>query len=261
MLSIARSRLALLLQFAFLVVNAVGLFVGIVYNSQTPDLYVNNAHHKIGWIATLVIAVQVVMALIFAYAGRGEKTDGEQDAYERAQFLPVSTDDEMAESPTALPAGIRHEYRWSRDSGQGTERNTASLHSRGSSSCTSPADDYDDGFVKPEEELPEQGTQSRGFMANRVLDRFLARRVPALVPGRALRVLDFLYHVIDRVILPFGFVAIASGGVTYGGIMVCLPAYVLWFCEPVLIHHREAERSSTVLRTSLKEVFSSGTES
>lgn len=224
MLSVARSRLALLLQFAFLVVNAAGLFVGIVYNSQTPDLYVNNAHHKIGWIATLVIAVQVVMALIFAYAGRGEK-DADQDAYERAQFLPVSTDDDMAESPTSLPAGIRHEYRWSRDSGQGTERNTASLHSRASSACTSSADEYDDGFVKPEEEPPEQATQSRGFMANRVLDRFLARRVPALVSGRALRVLDFLYHVIDRVILPFGFVAIATGGVTYGGIMVWIPLF------------------------------------
>ncbi|KAL4944862.1 hypothetical protein BDV06DRAFT_186291 [Aspergillus oleicola] len=213
MLSIARSRLALLSQFFFLVVNAVGLFVGIVYNSQTPDLYENNAHHKIGWIATCVIAVQVVLALIFTYAGRGEK---EENAYERAQFLPVSTDD-MAGSPTTLPAGIRHEYRWSRDSGQGTERNTASLHSRASSSCPSPSDDYD-GFEKPEEELPEQLPESRGFMRSNVLDRFLANRVPSLVSARALRILSFLYNVIDRLILQFGFIAIATGAVTYGGI-------------------------------------------
>ncbi|KAL4959437.1 Ytp1 family protein [Aspergillus stella-maris] len=212
MLSIARSRFALLSQFFFLVVNAVGLFVGIVYNSQTPDLYVNNVHHKIGWIATGVIAIQVVLALIFTYAGRGEK---EENAYERAQFLPVSTDD-MAESPTSLPAGIRHEYRWSRDSGQGTERNTASLHSRASSSCPSPSDDYD-GFEKPEE-LPEQLPESRGFMRSNVLDRFLANRVPTLVSARALRILSFLYNVIDRWILQFGFIAIATGAVTYGGI-------------------------------------------
>ncbi|KAL4791200.1 hypothetical protein BDV19DRAFT_370895 [Aspergillus venezuelensis] len=213
MLSIARSRFALLSQFFFLVVNAVGLFVGIVYNSQTPDLYVNNVHHKIGWIATGVIAIQVVLALIFTYAGRGEK---EENAYERAQFLPVSTDD-MAESPTSLPAGIRHEYRWSRDSGQGTERNTASLHSRASSSCPSPSDDYD-GFEKPEEELPEQLPESRGFMRSNVLDRFLANRVPTLVSARALRIFSFLYNVIDRWILQFGFIAIATGAVTYGGI-------------------------------------------
>ncbi|KAL4743615.1 hypothetical protein BDV11DRAFT_177880 [Aspergillus similis] len=214
MLSVARSRMALLSQFVFLVVNAVGLFVGIVYNSQTPDLYENNAHHKIGWVATWVIAAQVVMALIFAYAGRGEKPE---NAYERAQFLPVSTDD-MAETPTTFSAGIRHEYRWSRDSGQGTERNTASLHSRASSSCPSPSDEYD-GFEKPEEDIPDQSSESRGFLHTGVLDRFLANRVPSLVSGRALRILNFVYNVIDRLILPLGFIALASGGVTYGGIM------------------------------------------
>ncbi|KAL4993378.1 hypothetical protein BDV10DRAFT_179247 [Aspergillus recurvatus] len=214
MLSVARSRLALLSQFIFLLVNAVGLFVGIVYNSQTPDLYENNTHHKIGWVATWVIAAQVVMALIFAYAGRGEKAE---NAYERAQFLPVSTDD-MAESPTTFPAGIRHEYRWSRDSGQGTELNTASLHSRASSSCPSPSDEYD-GFEKPEEEIPDQSSESRGFMHTGVLDRFLANRVPNLVSARALRILNFVYNVIDRVILPLGSIALVSGGVTYGGIM------------------------------------------
>ncbi|CBF75551.1 hypothetical protein AN3714.2 [Aspergillus nidulans FGSC A4] len=214
MLSVARSRMALLSQFIFLVVNAVGLFVGIVYNSQTPDLYENNAHHKIGWVATWVISAQVVMALIFAYAGRGEKVE---NAYERAQFLPVSTDD-MAETPTTLPAGIRHEYRWSRDSGQGTERNTASLHSRASSSCPSPSDEYD-GFEKPDEDIPEQSSESRGFMHTGVLDRFLANRVPSLVSVRALRILNFVYNVIDRLILPLGSIALVSGGVTYGGIM------------------------------------------
>ncbi|KAL6239115.1 hypothetical protein BDW75DRAFT_199673 [Aspergillus navahoensis] len=214
MLSVARSRLALLSQFIFLVVNAVGLFVGIVYNSQTPDLYENNAHHKIGWVATWVIAAQIVMALIFAYAGRGEKAG---NAYEHVQFLPVSTDD-MVESPTTFPAGIRHEYRWSRDSGQGTERNTASLHSRASSSCPSPSDEYD-SFEKPEVEIPDQSSEPRGFMHTGVLDRFLANRIPSLVSARVLRILNFMYNVIDRVILPLGSIALVSGGVTYGGIM------------------------------------------
>ncbi|KAL4777948.1 hypothetical protein BJX76DRAFT_363202, partial [Aspergillus varians] len=238
MLSISRSRLALPMQLLFLVLNAGGLFVGIVYNTQTPDLYVNNAHHKIGWIATLAIAVQIIMSIIFAYAGRGEKKGEYEEghnAYERAQFLPVSAEDmaeageSLSSSPMPFPAGIRHEYRWSRDSGQGTERNTASLHTRDDSFCPSASDEYDDGFEKPDEQTPgllaerepedEPDSESCGFMGNCILDRFLARRVPSLISGRALRALGFLYDVIDRLIVPFGFVALVSGGVVFGGIM------------------------------------------
>lgn len=217
MLSIARSRYALVSQFFFLVLNALGLLVGIIYNSQTPDLYENNAHHKIGWIATWVMSAQVIMSLIFAYAGRGES---ESTSYERAAFLPVSTD-EMAESPTTYPTGIHHGYRWSRDSGQGTERNSSSLHSRPSSpSCASPSDEYDT-FDKPEPELDvhEKPGPARGWLRSTFVDRFLANRVPGMVSSRVLRVLNGIYLVVDRLILQFGFVAIATGAVTYGGIM------------------------------------------
>ncbi|KAE8150429.1 hypothetical protein BDV25DRAFT_172169 [Aspergillus avenaceus] len=213
MFSIARSRFALPSQFLFLVLNAIGLLVGIIYNNQTPDLYENNAHHKIGWIATWVVSAQVIMSLIFAYAGRGES---ETSSYEHAAFLPVSTD-EMAETPTH-PTGIHHEYRWSRDSGQGTEQNS-SLNSRPSSpSCTSPSEEYDT-FDKPEGLFPEQPIQSRGWLRSTFVDRFLASRVPRMVSSRALRILNAIYLVIDRTILQFGFIAIATGAVTYGGIM------------------------------------------
>jgi hypothetical protein len=213
MFSVARSRFALPSQFLFLVCNALGLLVGIIYNSQTPDLYENNAHHKIGWIATWVISAQVVMSLIFAYAGRGERGK----AYEQAAFLPVPTD-EMAANPHPYPSGIHHAYRWSRDSGQGTERNSSSLHSRPSSpSCSSPSEEYDT-FEKPEQVLEKPAP--RGWLHGTVLGRFFASRVPRLVSSRVLRILNVVYLVIDRIILPFGFVAIASGGVTYGGIMV-----------------------------------------
>ncbi|KAI2820867.1 hypothetical protein CBS63078_5003 [Aspergillus niger] len=214
MFSVARSRFALPSQFLFLVCNAVGLLIGIIYNSQTPDLYENNAHHKIGWIATWVMSAQVIMSLIFAYAGRGES---ESTSYERAAFLPVSTDE--MESPQMYSGGVRHSYRWSRDSGQGTERNSSSLHSRpGSPSCASPSDEYD-GFEKPEDPLPEPSSQPRGWFRIPFADRFLASRVPRLVSTRALRIISTIYAVIDRIILPFGFVAIATGGVTYGGLM------------------------------------------
>lgn len=209
MLSIARSRLALPSQFVFLLFNAFGVLVGMVYNNQTPDLYENNAHHKIGWIITSVVSVQVVLSLIFAYAGRGD-SKAASDTYEQAAFLPVATD----EHHHSFPTGPIHEYRWSRDSGQGTEA-SSSIHSPGSP-CDSP-EEYD-GFEKPEEPLPAE-IPARGWFHSTFVDRYLSNRVPGMLSSRVLRILDNLYHVIDRIILPFGFVAIATGAVTYGGIM------------------------------------------
>ncbi|KAH2232825.1 hypothetical protein V6Z96_005778 [Aspergillus fumigatus] len=212
MFSVARSRFALPSQFVFLVCNALGLLIGIIYNSQTPDLYENNAHHKIGWIATWVISAQVVMSLIFACAGRGERAK----ASEQEAFLPVPTE-EMSDNSHPYPSGIHHAYRWSKDSGQGTERNSSSLHSRPSSpSCSSPSDEYDT-FEKPEQVLDKPAHQ--GWLHGTFLGRFFASRVPRLVSSRVLRVLNIVSLVIDRIILPFGFVTIATGAVTYGGIM------------------------------------------
>lgn len=211
MLSVARSRLALPTQFVFLVFNAVGLLVGIIYNGQTPDLYKNNAHHKIGWIVTWVASAQVIMTLLFAYAGRGET---EVSSYERAAFLPVATED--APSPLqSYPSGSFHDYRWSRDSGQGSERNSSSLHSRPGS----PSGEYD-GFEKPEDQDHAKPTESRRWFQGTVVDRFLSSRVPSMVSSRVLRTMNIIHMVIERTIMPFGFAAIATGGVTYGGIMV-----------------------------------------
>jgi hypothetical protein len=200
MLSVARSRLALLAQFLFLLVNAFALLLGIVYNSQTPDLYENNAHHKLGWVASCVVAVQVVLALLFAYAGRGAPSsekyhrDHERE-HEHAAFLPVPTDEDRM---------YASEGRWSRDSGQGSESASA-----GTSPCHSPVD-----YESFEKQLP-----ARGWADNTGVGRFLSKRLPGLIPGRALRGLALVYDVVDRVILPFGFVALATGAVTYGGIM------------------------------------------
>lgn len=214
MFSIARSKFALPSQLVFLLFNAFGLLLGIIYNSQTPDLYENNAHHKIGWIVTWVACAQGVMSLIFVYAGRGKP---ESTSYERAAFLPVSTD-EMDDRHADLNYSPQS-YRWSRDSGQGTERNSASLNSRlQSPTCQSPVEDYD-GFEKPEDQELRPG-RAPAWWQNTVIERFFVSRVPDMLSTRVLRALNIVYSVIDRIILPLSFIAIATGGVTYGGIMV-----------------------------------------
>lgn len=210
MLSIARSWLAIPSQFLFLAFNALGVLLGVIYNSQTPDLYENNAHHKLGWVATCVVGAQVVLALLFAYAGRGES---HTPSYQHNAFLPVATDGHDNER-VCLTDAMR-EHRWSRDSGQGTDSNSSSIHSPGSS-CGSPTE-YD-GFEKPDE-LPARDVAQHGWIHHTGVGRFLSKTVPGLIPSRVLRVLNVVYNIVDRVILPFGFATIASGAVTYGGIM------------------------------------------
>ncbi|CAI7607643.1 unnamed protein product [Penicillium pancosmium] len=212
MLSIAHSRFALPSQFVFMLCNAFGLLLGIIYNEQTPDLYENNAHHKIGWIITWVVSTQLILSLIFVYAGRGESKI-ESRSFERATFLPVATDDH--EHGRVFPTAPMHGYRWSRDSGQGTEPNSPS-HSPASLSLEPP--EYD-GFEKPEDDIPSETTGPRRWIKSTFVDRFLSRLVPGMVSNRVLCVFYMVYKVIDRIILPFGFIAMATGAVTYGGIM------------------------------------------
>ncbi|KAE8418085.1 hypothetical protein BDV36DRAFT_308891 [Aspergillus pseudocaelatus] len=202
-LSIGRSRLALPSQFLFLFFNVIGLLFGIIYNSQTPDLYENNAHHKIGWIVTWLICAQVVLALIFAYAGRGEPKQSQSRSFNHATFLPIATD----EHESLYPTRAVHEYRWSRDSGQGTEPLSPSCESQTEA----------DSYVKPEKLHPKP-SGLRDWFYSSLVHRFLLKRVPGMVSNRFLSSFNFVYNVIDRIILPFGFIAIATGGVTYGGI-------------------------------------------
>lgn len=232
MFSVARHRLALPMQFVFLLVNAFGLLLGIVYNSRTPDLYENNVHHKIGWIATWVASAQALMGLVFAYSGR-RKSDGAP--YERVGFLPVATESHEHQSYPTTPI---HQYRWSGDSGQGTERSSSSLASRQcsperSSRRMNGLRDPEDFEEKPEDDddndnddygngngnESNRGIPGARFFRNGLCDRFLSKRASGL-PQRVLSVMDVIYVIIERTILILGFIALVTGGVTYGGIFV-----------------------------------------
>lgn len=219
MLSVARSHLALPTQFSFLVLNALGVLFGTVYNVKTPDLYENNVHHKIGWIATWVMSAQVIMGLVFLYARRSKRSHGSND--ERAAFLPVSVE-AMAHHEQAHAMRGVHEYRWSGDSGQGTERASSSSHSRSISPTREhrapQALDLDD---KPEDEEETEIPNERRYFRNSYIDKFLSRRIPGLLSQRLLKMMEVVYAAIDRLVLILGFIAIATGAVTYGGIFVC----------------------------------------
>ena len=206
-LSITRSRYSLPVQFVFLALNIVGVVLATVYNTSTPDLYPNNAHHKLGWILTWVVSAQAVMGVISVYTGRqGAKPEA---------FNPVSTA-AMEEHQRIQNLRIEETYRFSSDSGQGTELNTESLRSQSISS-------------RGEDELPEArqageeddtDVEKQGLMHGSRVDKYLSQRIPGLLSRRVLRFLQFSYDVVDRLILILGFAALATGIITYGGLFV-----------------------------------------
>ncbi|KAF1966755.1 hypothetical protein BU23DRAFT_485531 [Bimuria novae-zelandiae CBS 107.79] len=212
MLSIARSRLAIPAQFVFLIVNAFALLIGLVYNHQTPELYENNAHSKIGWIITWIASAWVFMALVQVYTGRAK---------------PYSLEDYSGQ-PLNVENMIRYqrvqdiEPRWSNDSGQGTERNSASLY--GSSSSPSVESEIQRFNIPLRRDTHDElddvdlDAEKSGRLQNSAVDRFFTRNVARFIEGKPLKYLRFLYVVIDRTILVQGLVAIMSGTVVYGGI-------------------------------------------
>ena len=230
MFSISRSKLALPTQLVFLVLNGLGVVFGTIYNVKTPDLYHNNAHHTIGWVATWVMTAQVVMSLIFVYSGRQVVTPAGQQG-ERAAFLPVSV-----EAIAQYNTRPYSDYRWSGDSGQGTER--SSLQNSRDVSPTDPSRRDSLGpYSKPEAELDEEDnelemvTEPRGFWRNNFAHGYLSRRLPGMFSERLLKTVELLYRVIDRTSLILGFIAFTTGGVTYAGIFVSLPRIISPLCR------------------------------
>ena len=203
MLSIARSKSALSLQALFLLVNAVGLVVGTVYNSETPDLYPDNAHHKFGWAVTWIASAQVVLALIRAYAKTGHDTENPGPHVKKFEDI------REIES-----------YRYSRDSGHGTESSSSSSRSNSISDIRNK-----DSSDIPESQLYDQDDTQReneqhGLLHNNMVDRYLSRKIPWTIRSGALNYIGCLVNLVDRTILILGFVAIATGLVTYGGLFV-----------------------------------------
>jgi hypothetical protein len=187
----------------FLAVNGAGVLLVTLYNASTPDLYPNNAHHKLGWVLTWVMSAQVVIGVISAYTKQKD---------DRGSFVPVST--ENIERHQALnQAQI---YRFSNDSGHGTEPNTESLRSQSISSNSSD-DQLPDVRVEHEEEDQDE---KYGLMHGSKVDRFLSRKIPGLLSSRVLKGFGFFYNVVDRVMLILGCVALTTGIVTCGGLFV-----------------------------------------
>lgn len=218
MLSIAESQLSLTLHLSFLILNGLGILLAKIYNANTPDLYPNNAHHALGWILTWVVCFQTCLVFFHKYNGKIHNV-GCSD--ERATFIPISTE-AMEEYGRFHGLHDGPDHRFSDDSGQGTERNTESLRSQSLSSIDRNNENRDSAMDRGYEIELEPAEKER-LLADNSLDKFFLKKLPSLISSRTWRVLVLIYEIVNRLILILGFIALATGIVTYGGIFVSHP--------------------------------------
>lgn len=209
MLSIARSKYHLPAQLIFHSINGLGMFTGIVYNHSTPDLYVGNSHHPVGWVVTSLTVLWTFLSLAVAYTNAKQKHEhhvvaprvSSQSQTEDASF------EDYVDSPST--------YRYSRDSGH---------FSGGSRSNSS------DSICEKDETIPLQGDQDRGDFDNHDAADFsgprrghkinrafvhAARFASELWISAPLRITQV---VLEKFLLLIGFLAVTSGFIVYGGL-------------------------------------------
>ena len=218
MFSIARSRLALPLQLSFLGVHSIGLLLGTIYTSHAPNLYENNSHNRLGWVVTWVVVVQCIVGVI-NLATTIAASRNVQTVEERISFLPVLTEAMVNHPPPSHSMHSPDPYRYSDDSGHFTASRSESVSSTQDHSAEEEQKLRDYEATHNDEHTGS--IEKDGLLPNPKVGRF-ARRVSALVSRRTMKVLNFAYNPIDRVILLLGFITFITGAVVYGGVFVSL---------------------------------------
>ncbi|KAI9680761.1 MAG: hypothetical protein M1817_004201 [Caeruleum heppii] len=213
MLSIARTRLAIPVRTTFLLLNAFGLLVGTFYNDATPDLYPNNSHHKLGWAVTWIVSIQAVLDIVRTLARRTKSSP-------RPDSIPRSFGSAF---PQALHQGLPSDaglkgapLPFADDSGHGTARNSMSVRSGSYASD----EDGSDSRLLHEEKDQEPERYGRPSLPWNIplISQILSRRRSLRVHTRLFLAINVLDETINRISLVFGFVAFATGVVTFGGI-------------------------------------------
>ena len=235
MLSIARSRLALVVQLSFLGIHSIALLLGTIYTYNTPQLYENNCHSKVGWIVTWVVVVQCITGVVklAAVLGKERKAPEEQES-----LLQMTTEALEQHQQHQQHQHQQHQSRlapdpnrYSRDSGHFTASEQSRSHSVSSTATYTQEEqqklhefevDHDDDHL----EHPQ--LEKRGLLGNRRVER-AATKLSASLSQRTMRVIDMLHNLIDRTIFLMGFVVFVTGAAVYGGAFVSLhPIAMTW---------------------------------
>ncbi|KAK6509302.1 hypothetical protein TWF481_004059 [Arthrobotrys musiformis] len=195
MFAVAKSNLHIPVQFAFLAINGFAIFLSILYNAQTPDLYPANAHHRMGWVAVAILTVQTAVGVIFSVAKSSDAPKNEE-----ASSL-------MAAATARYQRMESHDRQgsWNSDSAHGGSDHSPS--SRSPSMEEEPL--YND---HEEQELKAVDDETRfEKLAKRYVPRFT-------VAQRWITVASVGYQISQRLLLIWTFMLIATGASTYTGV-------------------------------------------
>lgn len=217
MLSLVKFRYTLFAQVAFTTLNGVGVLLAIIYNALTPDLYPNNAHHSVGWVVTWLTLAQFTVSLLSWVARRARGRAVSVPTGERNAFLPLARfvrRNDQTQNPM-----FSGEYRRSGDDGQ----SSGSDQSHRSSSASTVIDDGEPiplaSYQKEYEDEEEDALESHDLATSHVQGTW-TRRALSAVSSRLWAYFIMAYKFIDRIILPLGFIALASGVATLGRFFV-----------------------------------------
>lgn len=209
MLSLARSRYHLQAQVLFHCVNGLGVFTGLVYNHSTPDLYVTNSHHPVGWIVTTLTIVWTLLSVSTAIATYRKQRA--LDLTSPPSFDHSLRDDEQFRQYVDSPAN----YRFSSDSGNfsaGSRANSSdSIFEKKDLSHQPGGDNHGD-------EEQHNDSEEGGLLGRRRVNTVLACSAKLVSGARISATLQFGQIVLEKFSLLLGFLAITSGFVVYGGL-------------------------------------------
>ena len=219
MLSVARSRLGLVVQLSFLGLHSIGLLLGTIYTYNTPQLYENNSHNKLGWIVTWVVVVQCILGIIRLAASirKGEHTATDENA---ALFGANSQMSEHREENHHQGPSEPYES-YARDSGHFTASDSSRTQSVSSSTrFTQGEEQKDHGYESGHDDDSDcHHAEKRGLLGNQEVER-LVTKLNAKLSRRMMRIIDISHNFIDRTILLMGFIAFVTGLAVYGGVFV-----------------------------------------
>ena len=200
---LSRSWLYYPTQLAFVGGNVLGVGCSIMYNARTPDLYPNNAHHKLGWVIMGLLTIHTVMGMLWRRSSGSVGSVGSKRKLEGSYaLLYTAADEEDLDDLVVSPR------RTSRDSGLGAERSS-------SSSEHSAEVGRDRGYHR-DGDFPQVIGSTR-------VGSFLQRHVPYIFTPSVIRVNDILSSLIMHLLPIIGFVQITAGLVVVTGIFVCYP--------------------------------------
>ena len=209
MLSVARSRYHLLAQIIFHGINGLGLFTGVIYNRSTPDLYVSNSHHPVGWIVTSFTMLWTFLSLAVAFAAAKRREEFDLVA-PRSSSQSQTEDDPVQNYMDSPPT-----YRYSRDSGNFS----------GGSRSNSSESIFDKGETVPLQDDREHddfehhhASEPRSVFRRNTVRCALAGAARFALGTRTSATLRVMQVVLEKFLLLFGFLAITSGFIVYGGL-------------------------------------------